>query len=96
MNTPILKILRDKYVIVLLVAGLWMLFFDRYNLFSQAKMRNQISQLNADKAYYEKGIHDLDYEADKLFNDPEELEKFARERYLMKKRNEDVFVVMEE
>jgi len=84
-----------KYVVVLLVAGTWMLLFDRYNLQAQREVQTQIRALQEDKAYYETAINQVDYEVDQLFSDEEELERYAREHYYFKRSNEDVFVIVE-
>ncbi|MCB0842237.1 MAG: septum formation initiator family protein [Bacteroidetes bacterium] len=91
-----LKFFTSRYFWVLLFAGVWMVFFDRYNLISQYKMKEQIKQLQKDEVHYQKSIEKLDFEADRLFNDQEELEKFAREKYYMKKPGEDIYVIVEE
>lgn len=85
-----------KYVVVLLFAVIWMLIFDRYNVISQYNVSQEVEQLKQDEDHYRKAIEDLDYEREQLFNDKEEMERFAREKYQMKKRNEDVFVIVEE
>lgn len=85
----------SKYTIVFVIALGWMFFFDRYNLISQMKVRSQIVQLEADEKFYKEGIDRLDFERERLFTDKEELERFARERYLMRRPGEDVFVVVE-
>ncbi len=56
-------------------------------------MRQQIEQLEADKAFYTQSIENVDYEYDNIFNHEESLERYAREKYYMKKSDEDVFVV---
>lgn len=89
------RLTGTKYVIVLLVASVWMLLFDRYDLRSQQRVQAQIERLAQDRAHYQQAIHALDYEVDQLFTDAEELERFARERYHMKRPNEDVYVVVE-
>jgi cell division protein FtsB len=91
-----LEIITNKYLIVLLVSGTWMLFFDRYNLVSQLKMRHHVQQLKQDAAHFRARVESLDYEKERLFSDGEELERFAREQYQMKRRNEDVFVIVKE
>ena len=83
-----------RYVLVLLIAGFWMLFFDRYNLVSQQKMQAQIQELKAARAYYEAQIQTLDFEAERLKTDPDEMERYARERYHMHLPGEDVYVIM--
>lgn len=89
------RLAGTKYVAVLLVAGVWMLFFDQYNLRSQQEVQAQINRLRQDKVHYQRAINALRYEDDHLFSDPEALERFARERYYMKRSNEDVYVVVE-
>jgi len=89
------RLAGTKYLIVLMIATVWMLFFDRYNLRSQQRVQAQIERLQQDRAHYRQAISALDYEVDQLFTDGEELERFARERYHMKRPNEDVYVVVE-
>lgn len=84
-----------KYFLVFIFAAVWMVFFDRFNLLSQMKVRKQITELQADAKFYEEGIERLDFEREQMFTNREELERFARERYLMRKPGEDVFVVVE-
>lgn len=87
--------LSKTHLLILAFACIWMVFFDRYNLKSQFSMRQQIIELEQDKAFYLKSIEKVDYEYDKLFNNPEALEQYAREKYYMKRADEDVFVVAE-
>jgi len=91
----LVKLLTNKYFLVLLIAGGWLLFFDSYNFVAQQKVSGQIEQLKRDKVFYEGEIEAIDYERDRLLKDAEELERFAREKYKMKKRGEDIFVVVE-
>lgn len=76
-----------------LVFFIWMLFFDTNDLLTQRVQRNRLKQMKQDKAYFNEEIklnaqimHDLE-------TDPVALEKFAREQYLMKKADEELFVV---
>ena len=91
----ILAFFSKTHLFILVFACVWMIFFDRYNLNSQLSMRQQIEQLEQDKAYYIDAIEKVDYEYDKLFNQAESLERYAREKYYMKRSDEDVFVVSE-
>ncbi len=86
-------LLTSKYLIVLSLAIVWMIFFDNYNLPSHVSMNQQISQLKADKQFYQKAIQEVDFEYAKLYNNPEALERYAREQFYMKRADEDVFVV---
>lgn len=94
--TRALNILKNKYLIAGIAFLTWMLFFDRNDLMSQYDYRQQLNKLEAEKDFYttetEKTVKDLT----ELTTDRAKLEKFAREKYLMKKENEDVFVVVKE
>ncbi|RMG25731.1 MAG: septum formation initiator family protein [Bacteroidetes bacterium] len=92
----LISILTNKYLLVLLIAGGWLMFFDPYNFMAQRKVSEQIETFKRDKAFYEAEIEALDYERDRLYNDAEELERYAREKYKMKKKGEDVFVIVKE
>lgn len=81
---------------MLLVFFFWMLFFDDNNVVSQVKTQIKLSELRADKAHYEKEIAESRSGLSLLQKDRALLEKFAREKYLMKKENEDIFVFVVE
>lgn len=93
--TRAFHILRNKYLIAGIAFLVWMLFFDRNDLISQYEYRQQLNKLQAEKEFYtresEKAIKDLN----ELSTNRGKLEKFAREKYLMHKDNEDVFVIIE-
>ena len=89
------KPLRNKYLILLLLFIFWIVFVDDYNLINQNKMKNNVDDLKEQKDFYLSGIKSDSTELYKLKNDSEEQEKFARERFLMKKDNEDVFIIRE-
>ncbi|TAE45974.1 MAG: septum formation initiator family protein [Bacteroidetes bacterium] len=84
-----------KYLAVIAAAAVWMVFFDRYNLVSRQKLQTQIEQLKKDEAHYRTSIEAIDYEHDQIFSDREELERFAREQYHLKRANEDVYLITE-
>ena len=94
--TRFLDLIRNKYLIAGLAFVTWMLFFDRNDLMSQYEYRRQLNKLQAEKEFYTiesaKAIKDLE----ELKTNRSKLEKFAREKYLMKKENEDVFVIIKE
>ena len=75
---------------------IWMFFIDANDIVSQAKLKNKLSKLENEKSYYEMNIEVVKAERDQLFSDQEMLEKFAREKYLMKKENEDVYVIVKQ
>jgi cell division protein FtsB len=89
-------VLKNKYVITILVFGIWMLFFDQNNLVDRMRMSAEIRQMKADREYYIDQIEKDSTRLHELTTDKDNLEKYAREQFLMKKKNEDVFVVIEE
>ena len=70
----------------------WMFFFDTNSFRIQKELRVQIENLEAEKAYLE-GEIDKDRKALKNLSSDEAMEKFARERYFLKKKNEAVFII---
>ena len=87
------KPLRNKYLILLLLFIFWIVFLDDYNLINQNKMKNNVDDLKEQKEFYISEIKSDSTELSKLKNDSEEQERFAREKFLMKKDNEDVFII---
>lgn len=85
--------LKNRYVLVALAFGLWMLWPDRYNVWNQMYLGQTQSKLEEEKAFFEQRIHEVREDRQELFSDDESIEKFARERYFMKRPNEDVFVI---
>lgn len=73
-----------------------MLFFDRNSVIEQYRQYREVQELQEASAYFVKQIDVSRKERDGLFTDMNALEKFAREKYLMKKDNEDVFVIIKE
>ena len=69
----------------------WMLFLDNYSYFDHRVLNNEIDELENNKKYYQEEIK-KDEENIKLLKNPTQIEKYAREKYFMKKNNEDVFV----
>ena len=89
------KILKNFYVIVGAFFLFWMLFIDSADVFSHAKLKLKKAELEAEKSYYQNMIREVEADREALLNNDQLLEKFAREKYFMKKPNEDVFVVVE-
>jgi len=93
---PYLKYLTDKYVITLLAFVVWMFFFSSNNLLSQRKLRKQLKESKAEREYYLREIEINKQNIHLLDNDLEHLERIAREKFLMKRDNEDIFIFVEE
>ena len=85
--------LKNKYVLTVLAFLIWMMFFDRNDVFMQFSQRSKLSQMQQDKLYFKEEIEKNQKIMDDLMNNPEKLERFAREKYLMKKDDEDVYVI---
>ena len=89
------KTLKNKYLILFLLFILWVVFIDDYNLINQSKIKNTVDDLKSQKEFYITEIKSDSTELYKLQNDPAEQERFAREKFLMKKENEDIFIIRE-
>lgn len=87
-------ILTNRYVFTALVFFVWMLLIDGNNLFSQLRIRNQIEEMKEKEDYYKNEIKLVNQSLKELDNKAT-IEKFARETYLMKRPNEDIYVVEE-
>jgi cell division protein FtsB len=92
----LIDLLKNKFFLVTLAFLVWMIFFDKNDLFSQYEYRQQVSKLRQERDFYKTQTAQVTKELDELTSNPQKLEKFAREKYLMKKDNEDVFVIIHE
>ncbi|MFN4235463.1 MAG: septum formation initiator family protein [Bacteroidia bacterium] len=88
--------LKNKYILTSLGFIIWLLFFDRHDIISQIKLSKELKKMEEKKAFYLKEIENDSKKLNELLTNPKTLEKFAREKYLMKKDNEDIFVVVNE
>jgi cell division protein DivIC len=86
---------RNFYVVTGLCFLVWMLFLDSNDLISRFKLGAKLRNLDREKAYYQEKIADVEKDRHELMTDRELLEKFAREKYLMKKETEDIFIIQE-
>jgi len=93
MTRKLPALLKNKYVIATLAFVVWIVFFDRNDLITQAGYLHQLSTLRDQKTYLQEEIMKTDTDRNELRSDPAKLEKFAREKYLMKKGNEDVYLI---
>lgn len=86
--------LLNRYVLVSILAILWLIFFDQFDFRSQIKLRSKINYLEEQKSNYQREIEKLSSERALMDSDPTELERIAREHFLMKKSNEDVYIII--
>jgi len=89
-------ILKNKFVLVTLVLLIWVAFFDSNNWIKQARLQSEINDLEEQKEYYLKEIEKDSIALFDLTNNTETQEKFAREKYRMKKENEDIIVIIKD
>ncbi len=87
--------LYNKYLLALVAFLVWLTFFDRNNFISQVKYGRTLNKQRQQKEFYKSEIV-KDSIALVELSDSARLEKFAREKYLFKKDNEDIFIIMEE
>lgn len=88
--------LKNKYLLTTLVFAVWLLFFDdRDVITTHFKHRAELHQLEESRDYYLQQIENTNKELEQLKSDPVLLEKYAREKYWMKRDNEDLYIVPE-
>ncbi|MFD2588310.1 septum formation initiator family protein [Croceitalea marina] len=86
------KLLTNMYVLVLTIFVIWMVFFDTNSLLIHLELQGEIKKLEQQKEFLQNEIT-KDKKVLKELSTPEELEKFAREKYYMKKDNEEIFLI---
>ncbi len=90
----LVNLVKNKFFLVSIAFVVWMIFFDKNDLFSQYQYHQQVKKLKQERDFYQKETTKVAKDLDELTSNPQKLEKFAREKYLMKKANEDVFVII--
>lgn len=88
----LLKILKNKYFFTTIAIITWLFCFDRNDVFTQWDLIKKCDKLSKERNYYIAEIENNKRELNELQTNKKSLETFAREKYLMKKDNEDVFV----
>ncbi len=87
-----LKPFKNVFLLILMVFVIWMLFFDSNSWFIHNELNNDIEALEEEKEYYKKEIEKDKKEIKKLSND-KGLEKYGREKYRMKKKDEEIYLI---
>jgi cell division protein FtsB len=88
-----ISIFTNKYLLSFSFLVVWVLFFDENDSITQKGRLNDLSILNKKKKYYKSEIEIAKQELSDIQNNDDALEKFARERYMMKKDGEDIFII---
>lgn len=89
-----IKYLKNKYIIALLIFLGYMLFIDSNNFIRQYNMLHELSKVEKEREYYLSEITENKSTTEELLNDMEMLERYAREKFLMKKEEEDIFLIV--
>lgn len=91
-NYPFLKFLGSRYTLVMLFFIVWMLFLDNQSYWDQRSLNKQIDELEDNKTYYQQEIA-KDEQSIKNLKNPGQTERYAREKYYMKKDSEDIYII---
>lgn len=89
------RTLSNKYVVISVVFLAWMLLLDSNNYFIHKELNDEIEELEKNKKYYKEQISN-DLEFIEKMKDSAELEKYAREKYYLKRENEDIFIITDQ
>ena len=84
--------LRNRYALILVLFAFWMLLIDKHDVVTQWRLQRTLNKLEQEKAYYLEKIEQAERDRQNLETNGE---RFARERYYMKKQGEDVFIIEE-
>ena len=88
----LLKVLKNKYFLTIIGIIVWLLCFDKNDVFSQYELIEKCNKLKKERAYYIAEIENNKINLNELKTNTKSLETFSREKYLMKRDNEDIFV----
>lgn len=92
LKKPMFKVLTNKYILVTAVFIIWMIFFDENSWLNHQRLNREINDLTKEQKYYKTQIE----KDKKIINDlksDKSAEKFAREEYKMKKKDEDIYII---
>lgn len=88
-----LKYLKNYYFVTGGIFVVWMLFFDKNDLLTQFHLKSQLNDMVAQRDFYKEKTDVVEQERNELLHNNKLLEKFAREKYWMKKETEDVYII---
>lgn len=89
------RVVGNGYVLILIVFIVWMLFFDANSYLIHRELDTEIKNLENNAEFYQTEI-DKDKSFMETIDDAEEIERFAREKYYLKKENEDIYIIEHE
>lgn len=91
-----LNYIFNRYTILGFCFIIWMIFFDQNSLFTHLELDKQISDLERDEAYFKQNLENEDKKLKVLIENPAEIERIAREKFYLKKDNEDIFIIQQD
>ena len=89
---PFLKFLGNRYVVVIIFVIVWLTFLDNYSYFEHKVLNKEIEELEDNKQYYIDEIK-KDSTSIKQLKNADQTEKYAREKYYMKRDDEDIYII---
>jgi len=95
MKSQILQVLKNRYFLVTAFFLVWVGFFDQNDWVSRKNIDAEIKQLEEDKVFFDSEVERLQEAKKTLITNEGALEKYAREKYYMKRKGEDVFVIVD-
>lgn len=87
------KIALNRYFLAITAFVVWMTFFDTNSFKRQRLLNARISEIREMNAFYTSEIEKNNKAIDDLISDPEAIEKYGREKYLMKRDSEEIYIV---
>lgn len=96
MKIKIPRYARNFYFVAGVLFLFWMVFIDSNSVYNQYQLTRKLNKLQNQEGYYYEKIDEVKKDREELLSNPELLEKFAREKYLMKKPSEDIYIIVEE
>lgn len=91
-----LNYIFNRYTILGFCFIIWMIFFDQNSLFTHLELDKQIHDLERDEAYFKQNLENEDKKLRVLIENPAEIERIAREKFYLKKDNEDIFIIQQD
>lgn len=91
-NSKVVRFLNNRYVIILLLFLVWMLFFDENSYLTHHELNKEIDKIEKTNRFYQSEI-DKDQKLLKNLDNRDSLIKYAREQYKMKRKDEDIYII---
>lgn len=88
------SVFRNKYFLTVTIFIIWLFLLDTNNLIDRYRQISELRKLKQEREYYTRKIEEDKRKLNELKTDNHNLEKFAREQYLMKRKDEDLYIVL--